>query len=223
MNKEEIIRTKLSDENFGKGRNSNEDLSMIGLEYSGCIDCILPGEVCEDIFSAIFNYLGFSELSERSLALAMNNTGNGQMILSAPERSSIYIFNSDEIAGNIAQVQSSVRTSNVNTEIYRCDMSIIFGGDFKSNFNLDAVIVQGTCDREFYSNLDSELYYRTLTPYQYFTLRGKDLIRPGGVIVSVIPEDLVYKTIEFAEQHGLKSFKSITHKNVKAVFFKIER
>jgi hypothetical protein len=222
MTKEEIIKTKFSDEFFEKNRSSKEDLSMVALEYTGCTDCILSDEACKSIFSAIFETLNISELSSYPFSLALNNTGNGQLILSAPNNASIFVFNSDEIAANIAQVQSSVRESNLNTELYQCDISILFGGDFNSNFNLDAVIVQGTCDREFYTNIDSELFYRSLSPYQYFTLRAKNLIRPGGVVVSIIPTDLVYKVITFAEEHGLKSFKSISYQNVKAVFFKVQ-
>ena len=212
---------KFSDANKNLATEDLQGVSNLALKYKGCSDVILSSEICDLIYSEIKRLINDKKyVDDNGLKVVINNSTNGQLVLSRPENSSISVFNSDEIAHNIAAIQSKEAPKNKSTEIFRLDISILFGGDYKGDFNADAVIVQGACNREFYYNIDNEMVYRKMTPYNYFIARAKFLIKEGGVICAIIPAEIEKKITIFAESQKLNIQRVIPFETTKILFFK---
>lgn len=216
-----LISEKFSDANKNLAQEDLQGVSNLALEYKGCSDVILSAEICDLIYAEIKRLINDKKyIDDNGLKVVINNSTNGSLILGRPENSTIFVFNSDEIANNIAAIQSKAAPKNKSTEIFRLDISILFGGDYKGDFNADAVIVQGACNREFYYNIDNEMAFRKLLPYNYFIARSKFLIKDGGVICAIIPSEIEKKITIFAESQKLKIQRVIPFENTKILFFK---
>jgi hypothetical protein len=215
-----VVKAKFSDSNVNLFSEDAQLLSQIGLTYDQCSDCILSSDVCEKVYEALYGILKKDiDDADESCSIVLNNTSNGQMILSRPINSILYIFNSDEYAHNIASVQSSVSKANKYNEFYRVDISAVFGGVVNSNFNANAVICQGFCRHLIYQEVDSEMFFRNLDCHEYFTLRASYLVRSGGVVVSVIPETKEEKIKNLCSLYGMDVVLSMSYGDVKILFF----
>lgn len=215
-----LIKTRFSDQNENLFLEDPKMLSSIGLSYDVCSDCIIEEYIANEVYKTIYALLGVDIGNEKeSCNIVLNNTGNGQFILSRPTNSILHIFNSDMYAHNIALVQSAVAKNNTHNDFFKVDISAIFGGIVKGNTNADVVICQGFCKHLIYQDVDSEMFYRRLDCHEYFTLRAINLVQDNGVVVSVIPNGKEDSLVRLCSSRNAEKVASIAYGDVKILFF----
>lgn len=82
--------------------------------------------------------------------------------------------------------------------------------NYKGN-NLKYNLVLVTPDYTNYHHIDSDLRFRDLSPFAYYTLRGFFFTRPGGVVYSIIPskyDQEIRDNMELLENSKLNIIKS---------------
>ncbi len=165
---------------------SDKDIASSLIDYSECSEFIIQDADLEIGLNRLYEYMGINEFSNGK-SIIITNSVNGKIAKELTENIHIYCFDNDYYCSMASQIVNKEKNEKDKIEFLFGDISQFFTSEFNSNFVADAVI---TCPSQFngtYKKLDSEMKYRQMNSYEYYTKRSIDFLHSGGICMTVVP------------------------------------
>jgi|688.fasta_scaffold268924_2 hypothetical protein len=165
---------------------NDEDLKYSVIKYTECSDFDLKESDIEVGLKRLYEYLNMNSLTKNKSCIITNSV-NGKIANLLTDNIYINSFDNDFYCSMASQI--------VNKDKYKIDMidylfgdiSQFFTSNFNSNFKTDFIITCPSRDTESYKHLDSEMKFRKMNPYEYYTKRSLEFLFDGGLCLSIIP------------------------------------
>jgi hypothetical protein len=187
--------------------NANDIKSSL-MNYNECSEFLIHNDDLKIGLDRLYEYLGINEFSNDKSCLITNSV-NGRIANALMDNIHIYCFDNDYYCSMASQLVNSEKNQKDKMEFLFGDISQFFSGEFNHNFLVDCVITAPSKFNETYKRLDSEMKYRQMNPYEYYTKRSIEFLTHGGICMSIVPVSVV----EFVKKQILDYDKPISFLN----------
>lgn len=168
---------------------SDDDIKSSLLNYSECSEFLIQDDDLKIGLARLYEYMNINEFSEDK-SVIITNSVNGKIANTLSENLHIYCFDNDYYCSMASQIVNQDKNNKDKIEFLFGDISQFFTSEFNNTFSADAVI---TCPSHFnntFKKLDSEMKYRQMNSYEYYTKRSIDFLQSGGICMSIIPTSM---------------------------------
>ena len=164
---------------------SSDDIRQSVINYTECLDFNIKDDDIKKGLNALYNYMGIDEFSNKSCIIT--NSVNGKIANYLYENIYIYSFDNDYYCSMVSQIVNAEKNKKDKIQFLFGDISQFFTSEFKSNFKTDFVITSPSQYNNTYQHLDSEMKFRKMNQYEYYTKRSIDFLFVGGICLSIVP------------------------------------
>lgn len=168
---------------------SAEDIKDTVINYSECSDFSISELDIKTGLEKIYGYLKINE-SSSNISCVITNSINGKIAKSIIDNIFIYSFDNDYYCSMASQIVNSTKNREDKISFLFGDISQFFTSEFNSTFNADFVVTCPSQHNECYKDLDCEMKYRQMNPYEYYTKRSIEFLQSGGICLSIVPNSV---------------------------------
>jgi len=168
---------------------SQDDIKGSVANYTECSDFELSNDDINLGLERIYKYLDVNELSDNKSCIITNSV-NGKIARNIIENIHVYCFDNDYYCSMASRIVNKEKNKSDKIEFLFGDISQFFTSDFNSTFNADFIITCPSKHNEAYKDLDSEMTYRQMNSYEYYTKRSIEFLQIGGICLSIVPSSM---------------------------------
>lgn len=155
-------------------------------DYSECLDYFIQETDLKVGLKRLYQYAEINEFSKDKSCIITNSV-NGKIASHLYDNIHIYCFDNDYYCSMVSQIVNQEKNKIDKIEFIFSDISQFFTFKNNKNFIADFVITCANSNQNTFKDLDYEMKYRMLNPYEYYTLRSLDFIQVGGIVLSIVP------------------------------------
>ena len=164
---------------------SDEDIKSSLLNYSECSEFIIHDDDLRIGLERLYEYMNINEFSN-DVQVMITNSVNGKIAKTLTDNIHIFCFDNDYYCSMASQIVNQDKNKKDKIEFLFGDISQFFTSEFHNNFIVDAVITAPSKYNNTFESLDSEMKFRSMNPYEYYTKRSIEFLQSGGICMSII-------------------------------------
>jgi len=189
----ELVDGKLNYGLFGDIKDSVKN-------YTDCLDYNILDSDLRVGLKRLYQLLNINEFS-KDISCILTNSVNGKIADALIENIHIFCFYNDFYCSTISQIVNENKNKMDKIEFLFADISQFFTFNYNKNFIADFVINTPNGNQYSYKDLDYEMKYRLLNPYEYYTIRSLEFIQTNGIVLSIIPTNKVNGILELTKNY----------------------
>lgn len=168
---------------------NDEDLKYSVIKYTDCSDYDLKESDIELGLKRLYNYLNINSLTKDKSCIITNSV-NGKIANLLMDNIYVYSFDNEFYCSMASQIVNKDKYKMDKIDYLFGDISHFFTSNFNSNFKTDFIITCPSRDTDSYQQLDSEMKFRKMNPYEYYTKRSIEFLFDGGLCLSIVPASM---------------------------------
>ena len=198
MNQNEQIR-KLIDANAETPSVYSDDgIRDACMDYTECLQFPINDDDIKIGLERVYEYLGTSgsqidfngRYGMETLSCIVTNSVNGKIAKFVNENITVSCFDNDYYCFRASRIVNVEKNQKDKIQYFFGDISQFFTSPFNSTFSADFVVTCPSQSNECYKDLDCEMKYKQMNPYEYYTKRSIEFLRKDGVCMSVVPTEM---------------------------------
>jgi hypothetical protein len=164
----------------------NADISDAVMNYAECLDFTIGNDEIKEGLAKVYKYLRVDELS-KGISCIIFNSVNGKIARAISDNIYVSCFDNDYYCFKATQIANYKRYEENMFASYFGDIGQFFASQFYSSIAADFIVACPSESSIAYKDIDSEMIYRKMTPYEYYAKRSMQFLRVGGICMCVVP------------------------------------